>query len=183
MYWHAASSVTVLVIAVGLTTGVGDASACSCVRSGPPPVLVPNTPTDPSPTPPAPDPLQQWARAQIDSADAAVVGRLLRVRTVKSTRRYEIRADFSYRIEAVYKGKRRLRRGRIVTVRSVRDTAACGLPGRVGRRYGLRLYRRKGRPRWSSGLCSLMSPRDMRLAGRAGGALSGHGQAGAPSCS
>jgi hypothetical protein len=183
MYWRPASLATVFVIAVGLTMGVDHASACSCAPTLPPLARDPNSPAAPSPTPPAPDPLQQSARAEIDSADAALVGRLLRVRRVRSKRRYEIRADFSYRIEAVYKGKRRLRRGRIVTVRSVRDEAACGLPGRVGRRYGLRLYRRKGRPHWSSDLCSLMSPRDMRLAASTGGAPPGHSQAGTPPCS
>ena len=62
----------------------------------------------------------------------------------------------------MYKGKRRLRRGQIVTVHSARQTPTCGLPDEVGRRYGLLLYRRKGSPRWRSGRCSLMSIHGLR---------------------
>ncbi len=113
----------------------------------------------------------QEARAMIRSADGAFVGRLVKVRPVP---RRTWQADFIYRVEAVYKGKRRLRRGRLVTVRSKRDGAACGLPGGVGRRYGLLLYiAPQGKPRWHSGWPDIMSPRNMRLGARAEEASAG----------
>lgn len=93
---------------------------------------------------------------QMRVADAAFVGRLIDVRP----RRTLGEVNFRYRIGKAYKGKRRLRRGQIVTVRSARSTASCGLPDDVGGHYGLLLDRREGRPRWRSGLCSLMSARD-----------------------
>ncbi len=150
--------VGLLVAVVCLTLGAESARACS-----PPPPPPPESPVGDEE-----DPVQE-ARARIRLADGAFVGRLVKVRPVPPRRE----ADFIYRVEAVYKGKRRLRRGRLVTVRSSRDGAACGLGGGVGSRYGLLLYRRKGEPRWSSGLCSIMSPRNMRLGARAGEASAG----------
>lgn len=138
-----ACSITASTLTLGLSVGAEVAGACSCAP-------VPGaTPAD-------------RAKERMSSAGAAVVGRLIEVRPVGS-RRILGPADFRYRIGQVYKGKRRLRRGRIVTVRAGRATVACGLPDEVGRRYGLLLYQRKRRPRWRSGLCSLMSARDMRL--------------------
>lgn len=152
--------VGLLVAVVSLTLGAESARARSCA----PPLPLPESAVGREE-----DPMVQEARARIRSADGAFVGRLVKVRPVP--RRGE--ADFIYRVEAVYKGRRRLRRGRLVTVRSNRDTPACGLPDSVGRRYGLLLYRRKGEPRWSSGSCSLMSPRNMRLGASAGEASAG----------
>ena len=115
----------------------------------------------------APENPEEQLREDLRRADAAIVGRLIEVRPVQSRRRYEIRADFRYRVERVYKGRRRLPRGRTVTVRSVRDEAMCGLPDGIGRRYGLLLHRRSGRPPWKAGLFDVVSPRALRAAARA----------------
>lgn len=106
-------------------------------------------------------------RLDLRRADAAIVGRLIEVRPVGSPRAEEGPADFRYRVERVYKGKRRLRRGRVVTVRSERNEGLCGLPARTRRRYGLLLHRRRGRPPWRAGLMDAMSPRELREAARA----------------
>jgi hypothetical protein len=100
---------------------------------------------------------------------AAIVGRLIEVRPVGPQE--EVfpnvpRADFLYRVERVYKGKRGLRRGRVVTVRSWRHEHMCGLPDRIGRRYGLLLHRRRGHPRWRADLFDWYSPRRLRAAFR-----------------
>ena len=145
----AALSTAILAVAIALSVGVELAAACSCAR---------DIPYAPGFTPPA-DARARSAHEQMRSADAAFVGRLMSVRPSRTLGE----ANFRYRIRAVYKGKRRLRRGQIVTVRSARQAPTCGLPDEVGRRYGLLLYRRKGSPRWRSGRCSLMSARDMRL--------------------
>ena len=106
-------------------------------------------------------------RKEYRRAYAAIVGRLVEVRPVGSPGAANGPADFRYRIERVYKGGRRLRRGRVVTVRSERSEAACGLPAQTGRRYGLLLYRRRTRPPWRAGLFDAMSPRELREAARA----------------
>ncbi len=52
-------------------------------------------------------------------AYAAIIGRLIEVRPLgPPDASLAPRADFRYRVERVYKGKRGLRRGRVVTVRS-----------------------------------------------------------------
>lgn len=110
--------------------------------------------------------VKELNRKNYRRADAAIVGRLIEVRPVGSpTAAYGL-ADFRYRVERVYKGKRRLRRGRVVTVRSERSEAACGLPAQTGRRYGLLLHRRRTRPPWRAGLFDVMSPRELRQAAR-----------------
>ncbi|MDQ4048770.1 MAG: hypothetical protein M3131_05215 [Actinomycetota bacterium] len=152
-------------MAIGLL-GSEVAAACSCAR---------DIPFAPGFTP-APDARARWAQEQMRLADAAVVGRLLDVRLRRGL------AHSRYRIGAVYKGGRRLRRGQIVTVRSAGSPAACGLPQEVGRRHGLLLYRRRGHPRWHSGLCSLMSASDMRLGLSAKGARAGRRDVGPPVC-
>jgi len=85
-------------------------------------------------------------------ADAAIVGELVRV-----VARGGLRADYRYRVQRVYKRGSGLRRGRVVSVRSTRRSAACGLPRRTGRSYGLLL--RRGERRWTSGLCGVFRPR------------------------
>ncbi|HEU4906470.1 MAG TPA: hypothetical protein VFT19_10210 [Solirubrobacterales bacterium] len=82
-------------------------------------------------------------------ADAAIAGRLVEV-----IPRSRVRAVYRYRVRRVYKRGAGLRRGRIVSVRSTRSSAACGLPKRKGRRYGLLLSRQRGG--WTSGLCGLL---------------------------
>jgi len=110
---------------------------------------------------------EEALRKDLRRADAAIVGRLIEVRPVGSPDAENGPADFRYRVERVYKGKRRLRRGRVVTVRSERSVSACGLPAQTRRRYGLLLHRRKGRPRWRAGLFDVVSPPALREAARA----------------
>lgn len=85
-------------------------------------------------------------------ADAAVVGRLLGVESHGAEQ-----ARYRYRVLRVYRGHDRIERGETVTVLSPRGPAACALPDRLGRRYGLFLLG-DGR-RWASGLCGVVSPR------------------------
>lgn len=73
-------------------------------------------------------------------------------------------ADFHYRIKRAYKGRHRLERGEILTIRSTTSGASCGLPRREQRRYGLLLYRRADR--WEANLCTVVSPRELRKAAR-----------------
>lgn len=92
-------------------------------------------------------------------ADAAFVGRLVAV--VPRSRQ---QADFRYRVQRVFKRGAGIRRGRVVAVRSARSSAACGLPRRTGRRYGLTLTRAEGR--WLGGLCGLAKPRQLAAGAR-----------------
>jgi hypothetical protein len=85
----------------------------------------------------------------VRQADAAFAGRLVAV-----VPRGRDRAVFRYRVRRVYKRGPGIRRGRMVAVRSARSSAACGLPTKAGRRYGLALARVKGG--WTAGSCSLM---------------------------
>jgi hypothetical protein len=81
-------------------------------------------------------------------ADAAIAGELVAVVP------HRLRAVYRYRVQRVYKGGAGIEVGRVLSVRSARDSAACGLPDRVGRRYGLFLFRSGGG--WTSGACSMM---------------------------
>jgi len=90
-------------------------------------------------------------------ADAAIVGKLIEV-----IPRGELRADYRYRVQHVYKSGRGIRRGATISVRSATDSAACGLPEETDRRYGVLLSRAEGR--WTSGLCGVLSPELMRRA-------------------
>jgi hypothetical protein len=82
-------------------------------------------------------------------ADAAIAGRLLKV-----VPRDHLRAVYRYRVQRVYKSAAGIWRGRVISVRSARDSAACGLPTRIGRRYGLLLSWSEGG--WASGACGLL---------------------------
>jgi hypothetical protein len=94
-------------------------------------------------------------RAQFKRADAAFIGRLIRVSPVAFNR-----AVFEYRVARAY--KRRL--GRFVRVGSALQSASCGLPDVIGERYAMFLDRQRGR--WTSGLCSVTTPADLRRAAR-----------------
>ena len=83
------------------------------------------------------------------AADAAFAGRL-----VKVVPRGRDRAVFRYRVRRVLRRGPGLRRGRMVSVRGARGSAACGLPTTTGRRYRLALARVKGG--WTAGACSLL---------------------------
>jgi hypothetical protein len=87
----------------------------------------------------------------VERADAAIVGELVEV-----VPRDRLRADYRYRVQRVYKPGAGIRRDRTIAVRSARGSAACGLPQRVGRRYGLLLLWGEGR--WTGGLCGVLRP-------------------------
>jgi|GEM_PF-881282 len=92
-------------------------------------------------------------------SDAAVVGRLVEV-----VPRGQLQADYRYEVQRVYRGAKAIEPGGMLAVRSARSGAACGLPQRADRRYGLFLTRLDGR--WRSGLCSVVTPRRLWLAAR-----------------
>ncbi len=94
-------------------------------------------------------------RDALRQADAAIVGELVEVLP-----RGGGVADYRYEVQRVYKSVRRL--GSIVSVRSAAQSAACGLPNRTGRRYGLFLGWGEGR--WRGSLCGVIAPRQLRLA-------------------
>jgi hypothetical protein len=87
------------------------------------------------------------------AADAAISGRLLKVIPGDGGR-----AIFRYRVQRVYKSATGIEPGGTISVHSARDSAACGLPTDVGRRYGLLLsHSERG---WSSGACGLLGKFD-----------------------
>ncbi len=90
-------------------------------------------------------------------ADAAIVGRLVEVIPVG-----RFGADYRYRVQQVYRGRRKIESDRILSVRSTRRSAACALPRRLDHEYGLFLIRTEGR--WVSGICGVIEPRRLRLA-------------------
>lgn len=85
-------------------------------------------------------------------SDAAIVGEL-----VKVVPRTPLQADYRYEVRRVYRGARIIEPGQMLSVRSARRAAACALPRRLDRRYGLFLDRSSGR--WRAGICSVISPR------------------------
>jgi hypothetical protein len=85
-------------------------------------------------------------------ADAALVGRLLEV-----VPRGRFRAEYRYEVGAVYRSRRLIEPGEELAVRSARRAAACALPRRIGKRYGLFLMR--GHGAWSGGICGVIAPR------------------------
>ena len=89
-------------------------------------------------------------------ADAAVVGRLVRVLPhgpLHAVYRYEVRHAYKGTLPAT---------GQMLDVHSSRRGAACALPRRIDRSYGLFLFRRNGR--WFGGLCGVVSPQRLRAA-------------------
>jgi hypothetical protein len=92
-------------------------------------------------------------------SDAAVVGKLVEV-----VPRGQLQADYRYEVQRVYGGAKAIEVGGMLVVRSARSGAACGLPRRADRRYGLFLTRSGGR--WRAGLCSVVTPRRLWLAAR-----------------
>lgn len=96
-------------------------------------------------------------------ADGAVVGRLVKVLPHGA-----LHAVFRYEVRHVYKGDGLPEVGRTLDVSGARRTAACALPRRTGRSYGLFLARRHGR--WYGGICGVVSPRRLRAAAAKQGA-------------
>jgi hypothetical protein len=92
-------------------------------------------------------------------ADAAIAARLLAVEPHGATR-----AEYRYEVLHVYRGRDALEPGSMLTVTSPAGSAACALPDRVDRNYGLFLLG-EGR-RWAGGLCGVVSPRRLWAAAR-----------------
>jgi len=90
-------------------------------------------------------------------SDAAIVARLLAVEP-----RGPGRAAFSYEVLRVFRGDKAIEPGSTLEVVGSRSSAACGLPERVGGRFGLFLLRDWGR--WSGSLCGVVSPRRLKRA-------------------
>lgn len=104
----------------------------------------------------APQPPAQSLR----EADGAVVGRLVRVLPHGA-----LHAVYRYEVLRVYKGGDAIEAGKMVDVRSARRAAACALPRRVGRSYGL--FLRQAHGHWFGGICGVVSPRRLRHAAAA----------------
>lgn len=100
----------------------------------------------------------QTPAESLREADGAVVGRL-----VKVLPHGPLHAVYRYEVNRVYKGK--IARGHMLDVHGSRRAAACALPRRTGRSYGLFLFQRHGR--WFGGICGVVSPRRLRAAAQA----------------
>jgi hypothetical protein len=96
---------------------------------------------------------------KLSAADGAFNGRLLEV-----TPDGEFKAVFRYRIGQVFKGRKRLHRGRTVRVLSGSNDGVCGLPQKTGKVYGLFVFRDHGQ--WSGNSCNVVSPAKLRRAAR-----------------
>jgi hypothetical protein len=83
------------------------------------------------------------------AADAAFAGRLLKV-----VPRNHQRALYRYQVQRVYKSGGGIKPGSIISVDSAGDSAACGLPTEIGRRYGLLLSQTENG--WASGACAML---------------------------
>ncbi|HKP19988.1 MAG TPA: hypothetical protein VJT68_00615 [Thermoleophilaceae bacterium] len=121
-------------------------------------------------------------REQLKASDAAFIGRLIEVREVDPPAGGEgissaDAMDYVYRVGRIYKDPRgRLHRGGRVRVRSVRDSASCGLPDQVGELIGLFVQRKNHR--WHGNLCLTTSPRRMRRALESASSAGSPGSAG-----
>jgi hypothetical protein len=90
-------------------------------------------------------------------ADAAVTAQLVAVLPHGPSQ-----ALYRYEVRRAYKGAERIETGQMLDVHSSRRSAACALPRRIGRVYGLFLLARHNR--WFSSICRVVSPRRMRWA-------------------
>jgi hypothetical protein len=98
-------------------------------------------------------------------ADAAVTVRLVAVLPHGSGQ-----ALYRYEVRHVYKGAVKLEAGQMLGVHSSRRSAACALPRRIGRAYGLFMLSRHGR--WFGSICRVVSPERMRRAAAQGASAS-----------
>ncbi len=105
-------------------------------------------------------------------SDAAIAGRLLSVEPHGTTR-----AEYRFEVLHVYRGRDEIERGTTLAVISPRGSAACALPDRIGRSFGLFLL--GGGGRWASGICGVISPQRLWSAAQKPG--NGH-PTGAVSC-
>ncbi len=90
-------------------------------------------------------------------ADGAVVGRLVRVLP-----HGPLHAVYRYEVLHVYKGADSIETGKMLDVHGSRRAAACALPRRIGRSYGLFLFQHQGR--WFGGICGVVAPQRLRRA-------------------
>jgi hypothetical protein len=90
-------------------------------------------------------------------ADGALVGRLVKVLPHGA-----LHAVYRYEVLHVYKGGDVIEAGKMLDVHGSRRAAACALPRRTNRSYGLFLFQRQGR--WFVGICGVVAPRRLRLA-------------------
>jgi len=86
-----------------------------------------------------------------------VVGRL-----VKVLPHGPLHAVYRYEVRRVYRGAAMIDVGVMLNVHSSRRAASCALPRRLSHSYGLFLTRHQGR--WFGGICSVVSPKRMRVA-------------------
>jgi len=98
-------------------------------------------------------------------ADAAVTVRLVAVLPHGPGQ-----ALYRYEVRHVYKGAEKLEAGQMLGVHSSRRSAACALPRRIGRAYGLFMLSRHGR--WFGSICRVVSPERMRRAAQGASASS-----------
>ena len=98
-------------------------------------------------------------------ADAAVVGKLLRVKPVGDG----FSSDYVFRIRESFKRTERFRPGQIRRIRSASDGAACGIESPVGSTIGVYVFRERG-GRLTSNLCSITSANRIRRTAEAAGA-------------
>lgn len=101
--------------------------------------------------------MERTPREALREADAAIVGRLVRV---VPTNAYS--AEYRYLVRRAYKGGGGIQAGETISVRSGLNGASCGLPADKQRWYGLFLNR--GGARWMGGLCGLVAPRQLSAA-------------------
>jgi hypothetical protein len=90
----------------------------------------------------------------LGEADAAVTARLVAVLPHGPSQ-----ALYRYEVRRVYKGTEEIEAGRMIEVHSARRSAACALPRRIGRVYGLFLLTRH--TRWFGSICRVVSPKRM----------------------
>jgi hypothetical protein len=83
-------------------------------------------------------------------ADAAIAARLLAVEP------HGARVTYRYEVLHVYRGRDAIAPGSTLKVTSPAGSAACALPDRVDRNYGLFLLGEAGR--WIGGRCGVVSP-------------------------
>jgi hypothetical protein len=88
-------------------------------------------------------------------ADGAIVGRLVEVLP-----HGPLHAVYRYEVRHVYRGAGAIEVGRMLDVHGSRRSAACALPRRTDRNYGLFLSRRH--QRWFGGICGVIAPRRLR---------------------
>jgi hypothetical protein len=98
-------------------------------------------------------------------ADGAVVARL-----VKVLPHGPLHAVFRYEVRHVYKGDGLPAAGKMLDVHGARRAAACALPRRTDRSYGLFLSHRHRR--WFGGICGVIAPQRLRAAAQSQAAAS-----------